>query len=243
MTTHFTGPVLNKDNSKGSREWYKNAPMHTDPDYITYYNDFLHDNFDEDAADWSTNVVDSGGDGAESFGLASDELNGALAIATNDAENDSYAVEQKNETYQLESGKRLWYETRLKIDDATESDLFAGLTITQSTANPTGSTDRIGFRLDDGDANIDVISRKDSTSTKEDSGKDASDDTYVTLGFYWDGKNKAEFYVDRDKVATHNTSDDNIPDDEQLGLGLEVLTGDANARTVTVDYIHCTKER
>lgn len=237
MAFHKTGPGLNEEKQRGDREWFSKLPIGQEPDYISYFNDFLVAQ-DYAAGDWVITTTEGGaGDATEA--LAADEIGGALLITNDDADNDSDELQHTEEVWKLASGKRVWFETRVKVSDATQSDLFVGLSITDTTVID-GVTDSVGFRKDDGDANIDVVSEKDSTETLTDSGVDLADNTYVKLGFYWDGQDSVEFFVNRAKVATHTT---NNPDDENLCVTLALQNGEAAAKTMTVDYIYVCQER
>lgn len=237
MSTHFTGPILNKDNNRGPRELMSKMPVGADlMDYIVYSNDFLVEQ-DYAAADWVITTTEDGS-GSASEALASDEVGGALVITNDDADDDSNSLQLTQETFKLASDKRVWMEVRAKVNDADQVDAFIGLCVTDTT--PLAATDRVGFQIDDGNASINVLTEKDSTETKTDSDVDASDDTYVKLGMYSDGSGKVEFYVDRNKVATHST---NIPDDENLCVTLHLVNGEAAAQSLTVDYIHVVQER
>jgi len=236
MASRSTGPQLNAEKTSGLREWYSQKPHENDPNYVTYNNDFLAEQ-DYAAADWTITTVEAGA-GSATEALASDEKFGALLITNDDADNDSDSLQKTQENWTMESGKRTWYETRIKIGDADDVDLFVGLNITDTT--PLDTTDRAGFQIDDADASILCKSEKDSTETSTDSGQDAADDTYVQLGMYWDGVSTLEYYVDRSKVATHTT---NVPDDENLTITMHVQNGSAAANTLTVDYIQVVQER
>ena len=107
------------------------------------------------------------------------------------------------------------------------------------------AADRIVFQVDDGDTNIDCVTEKDGTATTTDSGVDIADDTYVTLSFKVSGKNKSaavvEFFVNRALVATHTA---NIPDDENLTIGVMELSGSATGtKSATVDYLFAAQDR
>lgn len=236
MTSRQTGPLLNSEKDRGNRQWFSNLPMQPGPDYVTYFNDFLVEQ-DYAAADWVITTTEAGA-GNATEALAGDELNGALLITNDDADNDLDSLQHTQEVWKLASGKRLWMELKLKVNDADQVDEFWGLCVTDTT--PLVATDRIGFQITDGDASIDAISEKDSTETNTDTGADAADDTYVTLGIHWDGQSKAEFYVNRALKATHTT---NIPDDENLCVTLHHQNGEAAAQTLTVDYIYVCQER
>lgn len=237
MATRFTGPIKNRERSRGDREMFSNMPVGPDAiDVITYMNDFLVEQ-DYAAADWVITTTEDGS-GSATEALATDEVGGALVITNDDADDDSDSLQLTQETFKLASGKKVWMEVRAKVSDADAVDAFIGLAVTDTT--PLDTTDRVGFQIDDGGASINVLTEKDSTETKTDSGEDAADDTYVKLGMYSDGTGKVEFFVDRAKVATHTA---NIPDDENLCVTLHLVNGEAAAKSMTVDYIFVCQER
>jgi hypothetical protein len=236
LPTRFTGPVLNRDNSRGDREWFSNLPITSEPDYAVYFNDFLVAQ-DYAASDWVVTTTEAGA-GSATEALAADERSGALLLTNDDADNDLDSLQSTEEFASLTSGKKLWMEFKVKLSDATESDFFMGLGITDTT--PLDTSDRVGFQKDDGNASILCKTEKDSTETSNDSGVDFADDTYVTLGFYYDGGSSVEFYVNRAKVATHTT---NVPDDENLAITMHIQNGEAAAKTLTVDYIYLCQQR
>lgn len=236
MAKHSTGPQLNTELNRGSREWFSKLPVQPGPDYAIYFNDFLAAQ-DYAASDWDITTTEAGtGDATEA--IAADELNGALVITNDDANNDSDSLQLNQENWKLASGKRCWMEMRVKVNDADQVDVFVGLCVSDTT--PLVATDRCGFQIDDGDASILCKSEKDTTETSTDSGKDASDATYVKLGMYWDGASSVSYYVDRAKVATHTT---NIPDDENMAVTLHIVNGEGAAQSLTVDYIYVCQER
>ena len=233
----FTGPLKGSTKMAGPRKWFGDLPVDKDPDYVTYFNDFLESR-DYTAGDWTVTSVDTNSDSGATRGLAADELNGALAIVTNDNALDSESLQQDEEIWKLESGKKLWMEANVKVDDADQTSAFIGLGVTDTT--PLDTSDRVGFQIDDESGSILCKSEKDSTETSTDSGVDLVDDTYAKVGFAWNGSNTVEFYVNRQLVATHTA---NIPDNENLAITLHIKNGDAAASTLSVDYILVCKER
>lgn len=235
MATRFTGPVLNADLSRGNREWFSNLPVSSGPDYSVYFNDFLTAQ-DYAATDWVVTTTEAGaGDATEA--LAADERCGALLITNDAADNDFDALQSAEEFASLTVGKKLWFETKMKISDATESDFFVGLSITDTTA--LAATDQVGFLKADGSTAVSAINIKDSTSTSTASVHTMTT-AYVTLGFYWDGVNKIKYFVNRALVASHAT---NVPDDENLALTIHIQNGEAVAKTCTIDYFYVCQER
>jgi len=199
-------------------------------------NDFLVAQ-DYAAADWTITTTEAGA-GSATEALGANALNGELVITNAAGDDDLDSLQLTEETYKLAAGKRVWYEIKCKVSDADQVELFVGLNITDTT--PLVTADRAGFQIDDGGGSILCKSEKNSTETSTDSAVDVADDTYVTLGMYWDGKSSLEYYVDRSKVATHTT---NIPDDVNVAITLHIVNGEAVAKVLTVDYIYICQER
>lgn len=236
MANRLSGPFLNREVDRGSRQWYSNLPQSQDPNYCVYFNDFLVAQ-DYAASDWVITTTEAGaGDASEA--LAADEACGALLITNDAADDDSDSLQGTEETWRLTSGKQLWFDCRAKVSDADQCDLFLGLGITDTT--PLDTSDRIGFQINDGNASILCKSEKNSTESSDDSAVDAADGTYVRLSFHYNGAGKVEFFVDNALVATHTS---NIPDDENLCLTMHLVNGEAVAKTLTVDYLYVAQER
>jgi len=235
-STHYDGVIRYRGVAGTDLEFFEEQEVGHSPDFVRYFNDFLVEQ-DYAAADWVITTTEAGA-GSATEALAGDELCGALLITNDDADNDLDSLQLTQETFKLASGKKLWWETRVKINDVDQVDDFFGLAVTDTT--PLATTDRVGFQFDDEDASIFVITEKDSTETKTDTSSDATDATYVKLGFFWDGSSSVKFYVDRSLVATHSS---NVPDDENLCVTFHHQNGEASAQTLTIDYINVVMER
>ena len=232
----FTGPLQNADKIGGLRQWFQGLPIGQEPDLCVYFNDFLVAQ-DYAATDWVVTTTEAGaGDATEA--IAADEACGALLITNDAADNDLDALQSAEETWRLTAGKQTWFETRLKISDADQMDLFVGLSITDTTA--LASTDQCGFLLADGSAALSAVTLKDSAGTTTSSVATLADSTYVKLGFHYDGISKIKYFVNRSLVATHTTG---IPDNENLALTIHVQNGEAVAKTCTIDYFYVAQER
>lgn len=159
---------------------------------------------------------------------------GLCAIVTDAAEDDGISAQLLNESFKLTSTvNALYFGIRMKLSDATQSDFFAGLAITD-TAILGGVTDRIGFEKLDGSTAVKFMLEKDSTETLSSSLLTA-DTSYHVLEFYFIGGGGVEVFVDGVSAATPATT--NLPDDEDLRLSLEFLAGAAAAKTMTIDWI------
>jgi hypothetical protein len=66
-------------------------------------------------------------------------------------------------------------------------------------------------------------------------------DTFISLGFYYDGASSIQYSVNGVVVGTSVTT--NLPDDEDLTVSIALQNGEAVAKTMTVDYVFVAKER
>jgi len=235
MAANFSGPI--KEKAKAGK-WNSGIPVDKNPDYVTFFDDFLSDSTDDSVDTW-TIVKDTGA----SVAPEPDELNGGVELkSTATTDDDGASIQLTDEVFALESGKKLWYEAKFKVSDADQMDVFAGLCENFAT-NPEAcltSSNRVGFQIDDGGASILCKSESGDTETSNDSGVDAADDTYVTVGFKFDGGSSVEFYVNRALVATHTT---NIPT-ANLTVAFMEVSGDASGtKEMVADYVFVCKER
>lgn len=199
----------------------------------TYMNDF--DTFT--AADWTiTTTEDGAGSATEALTNAD---GGVLLITNDDADNDADFFQKVGESFKFAAGKRLLFSARFQVSDATQSDFVMGLQITDTT--PLAVSDGVYFQKDDGDASLDFHVTKDSTSTDATAVATVADATYLTVGFYYDGKSTVEYSVDG--VVLGSVATTNLPDDEELTISFGIQNGAAAAKTMSVDYIFAAKER
>lgn len=196
------------------------------------------DDFDKyTAADWTITTTEAGAGSATEAASSTD--GGVLVITNDDDANDADFFQLPVETFKFVSGKELWFKTRFKVSDVTQSDFVMGLQITDTT--PLAVSDGVYFRKDDGDAILDCVTIKNSTATTESLSGLLANDTYVTLGFHYDGKAGIEWFVDDVKRVT--TALTNLPDDEELAISFGIQNGEAVAKIMSVDYIFVAKER
>jgi len=188
--------------------------------------------------DWTV-VKDAGA----AVAIVADTVNGEVAITSTATTDDDGGSIQGNEIFAVQTDKNIWFETRVKCNDADQTDLCFGLTVNFAT-NPEAmltAADRIVFQVNDGDASILCKTEKDGTETSTDSGVDLADSTYVKLGFLVNSTGYVQFFVNRQLVATHTT---NIPDDENLTIGAMSVSGSATGtRVTTIDYLFCAADR
>ena len=196
------------------------------------------DDFDRYVAgDWTITTTETGGSSASE--ALTDGDGGLLLITNDDADNDADFLQKVGESFLMEAGKKAWFKARFKVSDATQSDFVMGLQITDTT--PLDVTDGIFFQKDDGDTALDVYVEKDDTATSETDIHTMEDDTFVEVGWYYNGDDNVAVWVDGGLVT--NLATTNLPDDEELTISFGIQNGEGSSKTMTVDYIFAAKER
>ncbi len=198
------------------------------------------DDFDQyTAADWT---ITETGTGTRAVGNLA---NGILVVTNAAADNDANFLQWSGntsgatvETWRFASGKELWFKTRFKISDATQSDFVIGLQITDTT--PLAVTDGVYFRKDDGSTTLSMLVTKNSTSTTT-TVATLANDTYVSVGYYYNGGNAIDIYVNDVRIGSSVTT--NIPDDEEMTISFGIQNGEAVAKVLSLDYIFVSQER
>lgn len=197
------------------------------------------DDFDTyNASDWTVTEV-----GTATQALT-DEDGGVLLITNSATDDDSSFSQKVGESFLMQSGKKAFFKARFKISDATQSDAIIGLQITDTT--PLDVTDGIFFRKDDGDANLDFIVEKDDTATTVEAITTLSDDTYITVAFFYNGDDQIRYYAgvnSNNPELLGDVATTNLPDDENLTVSFGIQNGEAVAKTMSIDYVFAAKER
>lgn len=205
------------------------------PDVVKFSDDFVRGDLlsADTLVGWTKTLVEGGG--GESTLTFPQASGGALLITTDANENDGVCLTLDGESYSMSSSqKALYFGARLQISNATESDLFVGLSIT-STDILGGVTDSVGFRKVDASTAMEFITEKDSTETATASVLTVVAATNYALEFFFDGTS-VEAFVNGASVGKHTA---NICNDELLTPSIHFLTGSANARTCQVDWVRC----
>ncbi len=171
---------------------------------------------------------------------------GYLSLTNAAADDDSeeiqrYIANVNGLNWALAAGNPLWFEIKLEISDATQSDLWAGLSEVDTTLIDGPVDGCVGFKKDDGDANIDCTNAEATVATTTDSGVDIVAGTFIRLGFYYDGATAGSiyYYVDGALVATHTT---NLPVEEMV-VSIAVQNGEAVIKNMLVDYVKIVRLR
>lgn len=203
-----------------------------------------HDYFEEfhnlAIGDFTVTTTEAGtGSATEAL---TDEIGGVLLItnAAGDNDMDQFQVgtATTGESFILAQRQPLWFEARLKVNNATEAQFFVGLA-SVDTSLMAGVNDSVHLSNADGAADISYHTEiTDGTETTADTGVNVVADTYNRLGFRWDGESTVEFWIDGVLVGTSTT---NLPLGE-MKVSFQVTNRVvATAKTMSVDYIRCVQ--
>jgi hypothetical protein len=213
---------------------------------------------------WTT-ITDTG-----TTAVLADAANGILEMSSAGIIDDTgSSIQLTNEVFDISSGNELWFETRLALVDADQTDVFAGFTINFITnpENVLTAADRIGFEILDESGNLICVTERSGTETRKicdgtttdgllrnipataaidvTAATDPDDAGWLKLGIHVSGTNdsgggRAEFYVNDVLVCVTIT---NIPDDELLSIALMQLNGEGVDNIMYADYIYAAGTR
>lgn len=211
-----------------------NTGMYGLPDPSSWHQYF--DDFDTYlAGQWTITAVGAGT-------TALTDIDGGAILLTNAAADDDSRFHQKvGESFLMTSGKPAIFKARFKVSDATQSDLVIGLQVTDTT--PLDATDGIYFIKADGSTSLSAVCRKNATTGSTSlTAATLANDTFVTVGWYYDGKASVAVFVDDAQVGTLDGSSTYLPDTE-LTVSFGIQNGEAVAKTMTVDFILASESR
>jgi hypothetical protein len=206
----------------------------------TNFRKFLNEFDRYAAADWTLTTTEAGA-GAATEALTSID-GGAILITNDNADNDNDFFQLPSEGFKWESSKPLYFKTRFKVSDATQSDIVIGLQITDTS--PLDVSDGIFFLKPDDAASLFFRVEKNDTVTSDAATAIATlaDDTFVTLAFYYEPSDgKVQYWVNGVMVGARAIT--NVPDDEELTVSFGLQNGAAAAKTMTLDYVFVAKGR
>ncbi len=201
--------------------------------FHTYFNDF--DRYA--AADWVITTTEAGaGDATEALA----DADGGVLLITNDAASgDNDFFQTVAETYTFTPGKRLFFKSRFKVSDATLTSFVMGLQVRD--ISPLAVSDGVYFLKSTGSTAVSFILAKTSTLTTQAAVYTCVADTYMELGFYYNGVDKVTAFNANAGIYTQTTLT-NLPTTE-LTVSFGIQNGEAVAKTMSIDYLFVAKER
>lgn len=214
------------------RKFWQNNPQ---TDFVEYYNDFTKTS-DYTAGDWTITALA----GTNTIAVDTDDANGVLRLTSGATEDNGSGYNQKIECWRFAANKALEFEARFKMNDVTQADCVIGLQITDTT--PYAVSDGAWFGTDDGDALLDFHLAKASAQSDTAGVATLVDDTWIKVGFYYDGVDaNVQIFINDVRVgavpfATYAPT-------TELCISLAHTTGEAVANTMDIDYIRVRQQR
>lgn len=185
--------------------------------------------------------------------VAESNTQGAGVLITNAAaDNDSVAAQVTSRGFAMTDGKKAIFEARLKVSNATQSDIFMGISVNDTTpigaaaSEETGVADGIFFLKVDGSTEIEAHVRDASSTTfSKDTGLGTmADDTFVSVAWAWNGKEEMKLYVNGVHKGTFAAKIADLPASTiVMSVNMMLQNGDAVARNMTVDRVIMAMER
>lgn len=211
-----------------------------------YFNDFNAYSAD----DWLETVVDTDVDGADTRTIDG-TAGGVLNILNNDNAADSTNLrlggDSGAEQFLFPTGKKAVIGAKFSSTDVDKNYLAVALVEGTDVDFQGGlPNDHIAIEVDSANAEIDISVSKDGTATTQTNVGTLSDysegtNNLTEVILYYNGSDEVQVWVDGAKQATLST--DNWPDDEAMGLGIEIHNSDAAADAMAVDWVLVAVER
>lgn len=208
------------------------------------YHAFLDDFFEYVVNRWTVTETQAGA----TQGIADGQNGGVIALVNTAADDDLNAIQRVNgvrtaESWLIDPTKKFYMECRVALSDILQSDMIAGLQITDVT--PLAVSDGFFFRKVDGSAVVNFVSVKNSNETLQQAGSLAVNNQFQSLKAFWDGQGVANgrLYAGIDDAIFGFVSPGaNFPDDEALTVSFAVQNGEAVAKTLFIDRIFIAQE-
>jgi hypothetical protein len=254
MSTGFKGPIVHGTRATNEGYAYRTGMgMMSSAEFDIWHDDFHQYVFAATTANvgiintpwgWQGAAIDTGGTALVTTAAAVGR-NGVLALT--DATLSEGVAVYSNKTFQLATGKRFFYETRIRTDDVTDNVIRFGLSSltnlsTTVTVWDTTNDDLLTMGIADGAATTNLYSDTANAGITTTAG-DATVlvvNTWHTLAIYYDGAT-AFAYVDGAQVAKTTTT---IPTGIALAAFFGMMNGNgAGGNNLWVDYTRICSER
>ena len=198
--------------------------------------DFVNTPFSaaDQLAGWLNTLIEVAGQSTAA--LVAGSPGGELLFTNGTNDNDGLNLQLLGEAFHFGAAYPTYFGCRFKIEHATLQDAFAGLCITNATLEA-GMTDGLYFRKLNGSTILYLIAEKDSAETALACCTMVAD-TWVTAEYlYLNGT--LTVYINGVEVGEIANSDVNFPDDEYLTPSLASKNGEADSKTMNIDWIRC----
>lgn len=235
--------------------WREAPPAGNDRSvYFEIFDDFMNpaSATASDVQAWT--AVNDGGTGTPAF---QDAAGGIFNVVTAAADNDYAAYSSVVENFKFAAGKKLWFEARFKLAEATTNDSawWFGLSDTLTTggfqadaAGPLASYDGALIWKDEDTMLVDFETSNAGTQATTTNIATFVTDTWTKVGFYFDGAATTSVitpFVDVGagwvKGTTQNITLSGL-EEMHVVFGVKAGPGGA-AETLQIDYVRCLQLR
>lgn len=206
-----------------------------------YFNDF--DTFV--SGDWTATTTHSPTNGltAGNGGVLS------MANSTTSADLDQLTLTVATFAFNPASAQ-VWFKTRFQIGDATNSLIAIGLQ--NLNTNAFAATDGVWFQKNAGVTTGNFICSASSTATTSSAAVTLANNTYVDVGFYWNGgggpgaaglsSGEITLFANNGNIGQMSAANLPVPG-TNLALTIAIENGSAAGQTLLLDYIMAAVER
>lgn len=249
MATGFKGPIIHSPiANQGAYAYRSKMGMMKSAEWVVDFDDFTDAVTTNVPTGWSAAIIDTGATTVVDT-TATAGATGVLLIS--DATASEGAAFYGTKSVQLVSGKKMFIECRVKLNDVTDHIFQFGLSDLTAITNPedlwtTTAANLVTFGILDGAATTSMLCDKsNSGSTAETGTRSLVVDTWHTLAIFYDGGSKVRGYVDGNLSQTWaQTFASTVPTATALAPFIGSLNGNgAGANTCQVDYIRIVQER
>jgi hypothetical protein len=235
---------------------WMNAPVNFDPDYaFQMYDDFMYPATSavSDVTAWT--AVNDGATGTPVF---QDAAGGVFNVVTAAADNDYSAYKSLHQPFLFAAGKRLWFEARFKVAEATvlESTWWFGLTDTTTTggmqanaAGPLATYDgALIWKEPETAMTVNFETSNAGTQATLTGFATSVTNVWQRCGFYFDGTATTStitpFFKDGTTWTVGTPKNITLSGLEEMNLVYGIKAGPtAAAETLQIDYIKCLQLR
>lgn len=197
---------------------------------------------DGTTAQWT---VTAGSTGTAALSAAN---NGTLVLTSANTDEDLIQAQRTNATWLPVAGKKTFFKARLKVLTAAATDFFVGLSVVDTSlisASAIGTTECMGFFKAAAATTCTFYNRLDGTtgSTSASSIGTVADDTFFTVGFYYDGVDKVYYAFNDVILGSVSGAATYLPNTVMTPSVALAQEGTPGAQTLTLDYIFVAQER
>lgn len=206
-----------------------NLPVFSYKRHTVWYDDFHK----YTAGDWTLTETDAAATEALTTGHG-----GQLLVTNTGADNDVTSLQLGTTSFTCAANRKMWMEWRVKASEATDFEIFLGLSVTDTSPVQSLPSECAVFYKADDAATWQFLTRSGSATLHAETGiATLTANTFQTLGMFYDGGNVLELYVDGVKVGGSSTlAFASLFPTVDMRVTMACQAGAAAAKTMTLDY-------